>query len=205
MKILSAVQIFTAPKNSLSYILFSLHRSFERKKAIAATETETVEDEDGSVNDSVAASRGNAEVEAESAAHSSVIASESAEIEAGLDNIELEGGIILVSSNPTAAFGSAPFISTFDPAETGKAFCAEVNLGSATTSSMNNLRHIAPHLNTQYIQEENLSASAGGQMVVLNLTGEGALAISLKTSSGVVTASQTFTTVPNDASENDVE
>ena len=193
------------PKNSLSYILFSLHRSFERKKAIAATETETVEDEDGSVIDSVAASRANAEVEAESAAHSSVIASESAEIEAGLDNIELEGGIILVSSNPTAAFGSAPFISTFDPAETGKAFCAEVNLGSATTSSMNNLRHMAPHLNTQYIQEENLSASAGGQMVVLNLTGEGALAISLKTSSGVVTASQTFTTVPNDASENDVE
>ena len=62
--------------NSLSYILFSL-REVLKGKAITA-ETETVEDEDGSVIDSVAASRANAEVEAESGAHSSVIASESA-------------------------------------------------------------------------------------------------------------------------------
>ena len=114
------------PKNSLPHILFSLHRSFERRRIIAGTETETIEDEDGSAVDSLTALRANTEVKAGENPSEAIKSSNEDLINP--KTINLDGGLLLVSSNPPS-FGSSPYMCTFDPAETGKPFCAEVNLG----------------------------------------------------------------------------
>ena len=190
------------PKNSLSYILFSLHRSFERKKAIAATETETVEDEDGSIMESVAASGAGTEARAESATS---LEGRKTPIEGfpAFETIALDGGLLLVSSNP-ATFGSAPYMCTFDPVETGRPFCAEVNLGSVS-SSQGKLSQKTSYLNTRYIHDDKLSGSAGGQLVTLSLTREGALVVRIKNPSGKITATQTFTVAANDLTEDNTD
>ena len=118
--------------------------------------------------------------------------------------VEVESGIVFISSNPSSDFGFAPFMALYDPADTGTSFCAEINIG--TSGSFDKTKDFArgfvtDHLNSKFILEEKLTQlpTSHQYQLMLQLNTSGALAVSIKEASEMtlpscneVITSQTF-------------
>ena len=120
-------------KNSVHYVIASLQRASERNKKVASAANSHHIGTNGDDNSETG-------VTADVTATVSVVddATLSSEL-VDTSTIWLDAGIVFITSNaPRLGLPQVPFIATFDPAESGRAFCAEVNIagsGVATTSA----------------------------------------------------------------------
>ena len=121
------------PKNRLAYIIASLQRSAERERkaddeSVGESQTQNTLDIGNTVSSEVA----------------------TAERLFADDVLQIDSGIVIISSNSAGAgLPTTPFIATLDPADAGRAFCAEVNVGGCKSES-NLCPCVVEHLGSRF-------------------------------------------------------
>ena len=189
---------FGRSRTSLPYLISSIHRHFERKKS-ATTENETAEDDNSQGLESAgagvavdgSAQEGVSVVDAGNVTDTALDSGDTGK-SIGRSTVCVESGIIFVSSNPDPGYGYAPFMAVYDPADAGTTYCAEVNIGSSGNVSSKNAKNsdsddmvargaVTEHLNTEFLQEENLSKVPHDSQYQsqLQLNDDGTLSVSI--------------------------
>ena len=175
------------PKHSLHYVIASLQRSHERHVAAAKAEAAAAaaeEEEEGGEQKGAEAG------EAEGAPFS---AAEEAEAKEGV--VQLESGLVFVTSvSGASGLPMQPFLATFDPAATGRAYCAEVSVGGSIPSAaaartrqaeggQAPLTQVVPRMQTSFVFNAPDSADsatdngAADHSAVLRLEADGDLSV----------------------------
>lgn len=131
------VDEFGRSKFSLQYLIFSLQRSRNRENALMESTNDEVSSVDLSSNIPISKNE-------------SVDDFEDPPMQ---DSDFIESGIIFVTTDSASIndFGRS-FVATFDPNQTGRAFCAEVKVGSyiSTPKGSSSLR-VSPHMETRFL------------------------------------------------------
>ena len=140
-------------RNSLQYVVASLQRSHERR--LAALKADDADDsvDDGTVPD-----------ETETA----TVVTAGSDRKDPSEEVCVESGIVFVTSvSAHSGLVHAPYVSTFDPSETGKVYSVEVSVGSsilsasASDSKSEGDITIIPNMGTRFIDNESVINSRG--------------------------------------------
>lgn len=130
------VDEFGRSKTSLQYLILSIQRLKSREQAL----NESSNDDVSSVDFSRALEK-----------------PEDLIVEQEQDTVELiESGIVFVTSNcATLGLPGRAYVATFDPAQSGKAFCVEINVGSSTPDTTKQCQasslRVSPHMETRFL------------------------------------------------------
>jgi hypothetical protein len=130
------VDEFGRSKTSLQYLILSIQRLKSREQAL----NESSNDDVSSVDFSRALEK-----------------SEDFIADLEQDTVELiESGIVFVTSNcATLGLPGRAYVATFDPAQSGKAFCVEINVGSSTPDTTKQCQasslRVSPHMETRFL------------------------------------------------------
>jgi len=136
------VDEFGRSKTSIQYLIHSIQRSRHREQVL----NETSNDNASSVDMSASLAPSKAEETTEN---------EQKTCNDEFDTEFLDSGIVFITTHCSSiGCPRQAYIATFDPAQSGKSFCAEVNVGSFTQpygSSVKKSFRVTPHMETRFL------------------------------------------------------